>query len=291
MRLLRTGLPGRERPCAFGADGVVRDLSAWVDDWAGDALDPAFIDRLAERLVREGGTLPSVDVESERIGPPVCPRQIISIGLNYHRHAAEVGMAVPDEPIVSTKACNALSGPYDDIVIPPGAVKTDWEVELGIVIGRRAQYLQSPADACAHIAGYCTANDISERSWLLERGGQWFKGKSFETFAPLGPWLVTPHDVADPGALRLTCRVNGQLMQDDNTSDMIFGVAELVHYLSRFVILEPGDVILAGSPGGMALTRPGQPYLRAGDVVETEIAGLGVQRQHCREHAPVAVSA
>lgn len=290
MRLLRIGLPGRERPCAFGADGVVRDLSAWVDDWMGDALDPAFVATLAERLVREGSALPSVDVERERIGPPVCPRQIISIGLNYRRHAAEVGMAVPDEPIVATKACNSLSGPYDDIVIPPGAVKTDWEVELGIVIGRRAQYLQGPADAHAHIAGYCTANDISERSWLLERGGQWFKGKSFETFAPLGPWLVTPHDVTDPGALRLTCRVNGLLMQDDNTSDMIFGVVELVHYLSRFMILEPGDVILAGSPGGMALTRREQPYLRPGDVVETEIAGLGAQRQLCREHTPVATS-
>lgn len=288
MRLLRVGPSGCERPCALGRDGVVRDVSGWVEDWAGANLDPVFIETLSARFDREGYRLPSVDVLSERIGPPVRPQQIISIGLNYRRHAAEVGMPVPDEPIVATKASNALAGPYDDLLIPPGASKTDWEVELGVVIGRRTQYLSSPAEAQACIAGYCTANDVSERSWLLERGGQWFKGKSFQTFAPLGPYLVTSAEVRNPGDLRLTCRVNGQLMQDDNTGDMVFDVAELVRYLSRFMVLEPGDVILTGSPGGMALSRPDQPYLRPGDLVETEIAGLGVQRQRCRQHDVLA---
>ncbi|MFM0109822.1 fumarylacetoacetate hydrolase family protein [Paraburkholderia nemoris] len=283
MRLLRVGQPGSELPCAVGPDGVFRDVSGWVDDWAGDNLDPEAIGILTRKVEQEAHLLPAVDLSGRRIGPPVRPQQIISIGLNYRRHAAEVGMAVPEEPIVSTKACNALAGPYDDLLIPPGALKTDWEVELGVVIGRRVQYLASPAEANQYIAGYCTANDISERSWLLERGGQWFKGKSFPSFAPLGPYLVTADEIRDPNALQLTCRVNGQLMQDDNTGDMVFDVAELVHYLSRFMVLEPGDVILTGSPGGMAISRPDKPYLRPGDIVETEIAGLGAQRQHCRQ--------
>jgi len=290
MRLLRVGNPGYERPCAVGPDGVVRDVSDWLNDWAGQNLDPEYVEAFSARLGREGHSLPSVDIGAERIGPPVRPQQIISIGLNYRRHAAEVGMAVPTEPIVATKASNALAGPYDDLLIPPGATKTDWEVELGIVIGRRVQYLSSPAVAKDYIAGYCTGNDISERNWLLERGGQWFKGKSFPSFAPLGPYLVTPDEIGDPGALRLTCHVNGKLMQDDNTSDMVFDVAELVHYVSCFMVLEPGDVILTGSPGGMALSRPDKPYLKAGDIVETEIAGLGAQRQRCQQHEATSVS-
>lgn len=286
MRLLRVGQPGRERPCAATPADGVRDLSAWVGDWSGGALDPAFLAEVRGRLGREARSLPAVDPRAERIGPPVRPGQLLSIGLNYRSHAEQAGMAVPEEPIVAGKSPGALAGPYDDLVIPPGSTATDWEVELGVVIGRRAQYLPGPAAAAAHVAGYCTANDVSDRHWLLERGGQWIKGKSFESFAPLGPYLVTADEAGDPGALRLTCRVNGRLMQDGHTSDMLFGVDHLVYYLSRFMVLEPGDVVLTGSPAGIALGRPDRPYLRHGDVVEAEVCGLGAQRQRCRDHGP-----
>jgi 2-keto-4-pentenoate hydratase/2-oxohepta-3-ene-1,7-dioic acid hydratase in catechol pathway len=283
MRLLRVGPPDRERPCVVAPDGTVRDVSDWFDDWAGPALDPSFLRAQAVRVADEFGRLPQVDIGRERIGPVVQPRQIISMGLNYLRHAKAVGMVVPNEPIVSSKSIHALAGPADDILIPPGARKTDWEVEIAVIIGRRAQYLPSIAAAESCIAGYCTANDISERSWLLERGGEWIKGKSFESFAPLGPYLVTPDEVGDPRGLRLTCHVNGVLMQDDTSRDMIFGFGEIVHYLSQCMVLRPGDAILTGSPAGMALGRPDQPFLRPGDVVETEIHGLGRQRQLCRQ--------
>jgi 2-keto-4-pentenoate hydratase/2-oxohepta-3-ene-1,7-dioic acid hydratase in catechol pathway len=282
MRLLRVGDPGRERPCAIAPDNSVRDLSAWADDWSGGALDPTFLLAIEERLGREGHSLPSVDLSRERIGAPVQPSQILSIGLNYRKHAEAAGLALPSEPIVSGKSHLAISGPYDDLIIPPQSLKTDWEVELGVVIGRRAQYLSEPALAVEHVAGYCTANDISERSWLLEREGQWIKGKSFESFAPIGPYLVTTREITEPGKLRLTCHVNGRLMQDANTSDMVFDVPYLVYYLSRFMVLEPGDVVITGSPAGMALGRPDHPYLREGDVVEAEVCGLGAQRQSCR---------
>lgn len=282
MRLLRVGAPGRERPCAVGVDGSVRDLSTWVDDWTGAALAVAAMQALSQRFRREWAQLPKVDIEHERIGPALRPGQILSIGLNYHRHAREAGMAVPQEPIVSSKSVHALGGPFDDLVLPLDGDKTDWEVELGVVIGRRVQYLATPADAAACILGYCTANDFSERSWLLERGGQWIKGKSFDGFAPLGPYLVTADEVPSPQALELICRVNGEVMQRDSSEDMIFDVHYLIHYLSRFMTLHPGDVILTGSPGGMALGRPNQPFLRDGDVVEAEVVGLGAQRQVCR---------
>lgn len=279
MRLLRVGEPGRERPCALDPDGVVRDVSAVAGDWTGDALDPDFLAGLEGGL----GDLPPVPLDGARVGPPVRPGgHLLSIGLNYHAHAAEARMELPGEPIVASKAPSATAGPYDDLLLPPGATRTDWEVELAVVIGRRAQYLPDPAASLDHVAGYCTANDVSERSWLLERGGQWVKGKSFESFGPLGPYLVTKADVPDPQDLRLTCRVNGRVMQDAGTADMIFDVAYLVWYLSRFLILQPGDVIETGSPGGVALGRPDTPYLRAGDVVEAEVHGLGAQRQLCR---------
>ncbi len=284
MRLLRVGDPGDERPCVAAHDGMVRDVSGWVEDWQGGALDPAFLAELRERFGRDGNALPAVELRRERVGPPVRPGQLLSIGLNYRGHAREAGMAVPDEPIVAGKSRGALAGPFDDLVIPPGSTATDWEVELAVVIGRRAQYLSGPEEAAAYVAGYCTANDVSDRHWLLERGGQWIKGKSFESFAPLGPWLVTADEVPDPAGLRLTCRVNGRLMQDGHTSDMVFGVDELVWHVSRFLVLEPGDVVLTGSPGGMALGRPDRPYLRHGDVVEAEVCGLGAQRQRCRDH-------
>jgi 2-keto-4-pentenoate hydratase/2-oxohepta-3-ene-1,7-dioic acid hydratase in catechol pathway len=175
-----------------------------------------------------------------------------------------------------------MVGPYDDLVIPPGGDKTDWEVELAVVIGRKAQYLPDSARAAEHIAGFCTANDISERGWLLERGGQWLKGKSFESFTPLGPYLVTPDEAGDSGGLALTCRVNGRLMQQASTADMVFGVHHLIWYLSQFMVLHPGDVVLTGSPGGVALGRPDEPYLRPGDLVEAEVGGLGAQAQRCR---------
>lgn len=282
MRLLRVGAAGRERPCAVAVDGSVRDLSAWVDDWAEASLAIPVVAELARRFTQGWASLPLVHTEHERIGPALRPGQILSIGLNYHRHAREAGMPVPDEPIVSSKSVHALGGPFDELVLPMDGDKTDWEVELGVVIGRRVQYLPTPADAAACILGYCTANDLSERGWLLERGGQWIKGKSFDGFAPLGPYLVTAEEVPSPQELELICRVNGEVMQHDNSQDMIFDVHHLVHYLSRFMTLHPGDVILTGSPGGMALGRPGQPFLREGDVVEAEVVGLGAQRQVCR---------
>jgi 2-keto-4-pentenoate hydratase/2-oxohepta-3-ene-1,7-dioic acid hydratase in catechol pathway len=282
MRLLRIGSSGQERPCAVGPGNVIFDLSAWVDDWSGYALDPTFLSSIAERLAQDSRLLPVVDSTVERIGSPVRPRQVLSIGLNYREHAAQAGMLIPSEPIVASKSASAVVGPYDDLIIPPEAGKTDWEVELGIVIGRRAQYLSAPSEVGRYVAGYCTANDVSERSWLLERGGQWIKGKSFESFAPLGPYLVTSKEIGEAKNLRLTCRINGRLMQDGNTSDMVFDVGYLVHYLSQFMVLEPGDVVLTGSPAGIALGRPGQPYLRHGDLVEAEVVGLGTQRQRCR---------
>jgi 2-keto-4-pentenoate hydratase/2-oxohepta-3-ene-1,7-dioic acid hydratase in catechol pathway len=283
MPLLRVGHHDRERPCAIDADGVVRDVSSLVDDWAGDALDPDFLRAFGRRFAGAAPDLPAVDVTAERVGPPVpAGGHILSIGLNYRDHAAQAGMELPDEPIVSSKAPCSMAGPYDDLILPPESTKTDWEVELAVIIGRRAQYLPDRESALDHVAGYCTVNDISERSWLLERGGQWIKGKSFESFNPLGPWLAVPGEVGDLRDLRLTCRVNGRLMQDGNTSAMIFDVAHLVWYLSQFLVLLPGDIINTGSPAGIALGRPDAPYLRPGDIVEVEVSGLGRQRKQCR---------
>lgn len=283
MRLLRTGPTGEERPCVLGADAVVRDVSGWVDDWTGDALRPDFLRELADRLTRDAAGLPRVDLDTTRVGPPVRPGgHLLAIGLNYRDHAAAVGMAVPAEPLVASKSPWTLTGPYDDLIIPPGGTKTDWEVELAVVIGRRAQYLPDPVVACEYVAGYCTGNDVSERRWLLDRGGQWIKGKSFESFSPLGPYLITPDEIVDPGALSLTCRVNGRVMQRGSTAQMIFDVPRLVWYLSQFLVLCPGDVVFTGSPAGCALGRPDEPYLRPGDVMEVEVDGLGAQRQTCR---------
>ncbi|WP_306321404.1 MULTISPECIES: fumarylacetoacetate hydrolase family protein [unclassified Streptomyces] len=282
MKLLRVGPPDHERPCAVDPDGVVRDLSRWLDDWTGPHLDPDALAGTEERLAAEAAGLPAVDVSAARIGPPVkAGGHLISIGLNYRDHAEQAGMELPPEPIVASKSPWTTAGPHDDLLLPPGGDRTDWEVELGVVVGRRARYLSDSCDPLAYVAGYCTANDISERGWLLERGGQWVKGKSFESFAPLGPYLVTPDEAGDPQRLALTCKVNGRLMQDGNTGDMVVGVAELVRYLSRFMELRPGDVVLTGSPAGVALGSPDTPYLRAGDVVEAGIEGLGAHRQHC----------
>jgi 2-keto-4-pentenoate hydratase/2-oxohepta-3-ene-1,7-dioic acid hydratase in catechol pathway len=259
-------------------DGDVRDVSGVVPDIDGRLFAGDGLDRIRTALA--GGALPVVD-SGERIGPPVArPGKVVCIGLNYSDHAAETGAPLPAEPVVFLKAPNTVVGPNDRVLVPRDSVKTDWEVELAVVIGRTARYLGTHAEAMACVAGYAISNDVSEREFQLERGGQWDKGKSCETFNPLGPWLVTADEVPDPQALGLRLWVNGTPRQNGKTSDMAFGVAEIVRYLSRFMVLEPGDVINTGTPAGVALGLPDpKPYLRAGDVVEVEIDGLGKQRQ------------
>jgi 2-keto-4-pentenoate hydratase/2-oxohepta-3-ene-1,7-dioic acid hydratase in catechol pathway len=285
MRLLRTGPKDAERPCAVDRDGVVRCLSDWVPDWTGDALAPDALAETAARLAGSAHQLPEVPLDEVRVGPPVpAGGQIISVGLNYRCHAAQAGMTVGAEPVISTKSPWSLAGPRDDLIMPPGAERVDWEVELAVVIGTEARYLPDENAARAVIGGYCTANDVSERSWLLDRGGQWVKGKSFPTFAPLGPYLVTPDETGDVTALRLTTRVNGIPRQDAKAGDMVFGVPWLIWYLTQFMVLRPGDVVLTGSPAGVALRQLDEPYLQPGDIVEVEVEGLGAQRQRCRAH-------
>ncbi|WP_327106481.1 fumarylacetoacetate hydrolase family protein [Nonomuraea glycinis] len=276
MKLLRVGAVGQERPAVMDDAGDLRDIGEPEID--GAFLASGGVARVREALDR--GALPVIDAEGLRIGAPIArPGKIVCIGLNYSDHAAESGADVPAEPVVFMKASNTLVGPYDEVLVPRDSVKTDWEVELAVVIGRRARYLESRQEALDVVAGYAVANDVSEREFQLERGGQWDKGKSCETFNPMGPWLVTADEVGDPQALPMRLWVNGELRQNGDTKNMIFDVAEVVRYLSRFMVLEPGDVINTGTPAGVAMGMPGQPYLRAGDVVELEIGGLGRQRQ------------
>lgn len=281
MRLLRIGLPGQERPAAWIGDDLVVDLSDVIDDIDGAALHPDALRSLAE-TVRER-TLSGTRVEplgGRRIGAPFArPHQILCIGLNYADHAAETGQPVPDEPILFTKAPNTLIGPYDDVRLPRSGDKTDWEVELGIVIGSRSSYLPDLDSAQAAIAGYTIVNDVSERSFQLERGGQWTKGKSAETFNPAGPWLVTADEIDDVTALRLTLDVNDIRRQDGSTATMIFTPAHIVHYLSQFLVLEPGDLINTGTPPGVGMGFTPPVWLREGDVMELHITNLGTQRQ------------
>ncbi|MBO8184839.1 fumarylacetoacetate hydrolase family protein [Streptomyces spirodelae] len=284
MKLLRVGPAGAERPALLDEDGTLRDLSGIVPDIDPDLLsDGAALARVREAA--DAGWLPQVAAvsasEGPRIGPPLGRiGKIVCIGLNFHDHARETGAPVPEEPIVFMKAPDTVVGPDDTVLIPRGSEKTDWEVELAVVIGRTARYLDSGAEALAHVAGYAVANDVSERAFQIERGGQWDKGKNCETFNPLGPWLVTADEVPDPQALQLRLWVNGVLRQDGSTADQIFSVAEVVRYLSHFMTLYPGDVISTGTPAGVAMGMPEpKPYLRDGDVVELEIAGLGRQRQ------------
>ncbi|MDH2427714.1 fumarylacetoacetate hydrolase family protein [Sphaerisporangium sp. TRM90804] len=283
MKLLRVGPPGHERPAVLDGAGNPRDLRGLLGQ--GADLDGAFL--ASERVARVrdallADELPLLEAAggTPRLGAPIArPGKIVCIGLNYRDHAEETGAPLPTEPIVFMKAPNTVVGPDDQVLIPRGSVKTDWEVELAVVIGRTARYLESEEEALACVAGYAVANDVSEREFQLERGGQWDKGKSCETFNPLGPWLVTADEVPDPQDLGLRLWVNGEARQNGSTKDMVFGVAEIVRYLSRFMVLEPGDVINTGTPAGVALGMPGQPYLREGDVVELEIDGLGRQRQ------------
>ncbi|MFG2581148.1 fumarylacetoacetate hydrolase family protein [Streptomyces malaysiensis] len=287
MKLLRVGPSGAERPALLDQNGTLRDLSALVPDIDGALLaDEAALARVREAAAAEGDdALPAIEDGGVRIGPPLGRiGKIVCIGLNYHGHATETGAAIPEEPIVFMKAPDTVVGPDDTVLVPRGSVKTDWEVELAIVIGRTARYLDSHEDALAAVAGYAIAHDVSERAFQIERGGQWDKGKNCETFNPLGPWLVTADEVPDPQALGLRLWVNGELEQSGSTADQIFGVAEVVRYLSQFMTLYPGDVINTGTPAGVAMGRPEpKPYLRAGDVVELEIDGLGRQRQEFKD--------
>ncbi|ROT29459.1 fumarylacetoacetate hydrolase family protein [Micromonospora sp. HM5-17] len=277
MRLLRVGEPGRESPALLDETGRLRDLGGVVDDLDGAFLAGGGVERLAGTDV-DG--LPILPADGLRVGPPLRPGKIVCIGLNYRDHAAETGAPLPTEPVVFLKAPDTVVGPDDPVLLPRGSTKTDWEVELAVVIGRTARYLPDAEAALACIAGYTISHDVSEREFQLERGGQWDKGKNCETFNPLGPWLVTADDIPDPQNLRLRLWVNGVLRQDGDTSDMIFPVAEIVRYLSQFMVLYPGDVINTGTPAGVALGQPEpKPYLTAGDVVELEIDGLGRQRQ------------
>ena len=284
MRLMRVAQRGLPVPCIEDEDSRVYDLSGEVLDWSGSFLDPSFLMNLEIEVARKRPELPRMDVSRCKVLPPFTPSQIFSIGLNYSDHIQEAKMEAPPEPIISSKSHLSIAGAYDDIILPPNSSKVDWEVELGVVIGRRAQYLESVADAWAHIAGYCTANDLSERDWLLNRNGQWIKGKSCESFSPVGPYLVTRGSIDNPDNLQLICSVNGSVQQSSSTVHMLFPASYLVFYISQFMILEPGDLIMTGSPGGMALGRDNPRYLQPGDVVETEVQGLGRQVQVCRNY-------
>ncbi|PQZ47862.1 2-hydroxyhepta-2,4-diene-1,7-dioate isomerase [Ochrobactrum sp. MYb14] len=278
MKFLRYGETGQEKPGLLDADGTIRDLSAHVGDLSGAALAP---DALAKLGSLDVNALPKVE-GNPRLGPCVAGTgKFICIGLNYADHAAESGMAVPPEPVIFMKATSAIVGPNDDLLIPRGSEKTDWEVELGIVIGKTAKYV-SEDDALDYVAGYCTLHDVSERAFQIERAGQWTKGKSCDTFGPTGPWLVTKDEVADPQNLGMWLKVNGETMQDGSTKTMVYGVRHLVSYLSQFMSLQPGDIISTGTPPGVGMGMKPPRYLKAGDVVELGIEGLGTQKQNVR---------
>lgn len=275
MKLLRYGPQGQEKPGLLDADGAIRDLSAHVPDLAG-----AVLTDLARLASIDPASLPLVP-GTPRIGPCVAGTgKFICIGLNYADHAAESGLKVPPEPVVFMKATSAICGPDDPILIPRGSAKTDWEVELGVVIGKPGKYL-TEAQALDHVAGYCVVNDVSERAFQTERSGQWTKGKSCDNFGQTGPWLVTRDEVPDPQALDMWLKVNGETMQSGSTRTMVYGVAFLISYLSQFFTLQPGDIISTGTPPGVGMGKKPPRYLKAGDVVELGVEGLGTQRQTC----------
>jgi 2-keto-4-pentenoate hydratase/2-oxohepta-3-ene-1,7-dioic acid hydratase in catechol pathway len=277
MKLLRYGPKGREKPGLLDSEGRIRDLSSVVSDIGGALLSDEVIARIR---AAKPSTLPVVD-GNPRLGACVGGvGKFVCIGLNYSDHAAEAGLQVPSEPVLFMKATSAINGPNDDIEIPRKSVKTDWEVELGVVIGKPAKYIDEK-QALAHVAGYCTINDVSEREFQIERCGQWVKGKSADSFGPIGPWLVTRDEVPDPQRLDLWLEVNGHRYQNGNTRTMVFTVANIVSYVSQFMSLHPGDVISTGTPPGVGLGLKPPTYLKAGDVVELGIAGLGTQKQLC----------
>jgi 2,4-diketo-3-deoxy-L-fuconate hydrolase len=279
VKLLRYGQPGQEKPGLLDAQGRVRDLSGHITDVAGAALLPDSLARLRSLDIDSLPLVPGVPQQDLRLGP--CVGQVgkfICIGLNYSDHAAESGMPVPPEPVVFNKWTSAIVGPDDAVEIPRGSVKTDWEVELGVVIGQGGRYIQE-ADALSHVAGYCVVNDVSEREFQLERSGTWDKGKGCDTFGPTGPWLVTADEVPDPQALRMWLDMDGRRYQDGSTATMVYGVRFLIAYLSRFMSLQPGDVISTGTPPGVGMGQKPPVYLRAGQTLHLGIDGLGTQTQ------------
>ncbi|WP_029874602.1 fumarylacetoacetate hydrolase family protein [Rhizobium leguminosarum] len=274
MKLMRVGEAGSEKPALLDADGKIRDLSGHVDDIGGEAIGPAGLAKIA---AIDPKSLP--EIAPGRIGACVAGTgKFICIGLNYSDHAAETGATVPPEPIIFMKATSAIVGPNDNVIIPRGSEKTDWEVELGVVIGKTAKYV-TEAEALDYVAGYCVSNDVSERAFQTERSGQWTKGKSCDTFGPIGPWLVTKDEIPEPQNLGMWLTVNGQKMQNGSSKTMVYGVAFLVSYLSQFMSLHPGDVISTGTPPGVGMGLKPPRYLKAGDVVELGIEGLGTQKQ------------
>ena len=275
MKLMRVGAPGAEKPAILAADGTNRDLTAHVADIGGAAIGPEGLARIA---AIDTASLPVVPADT-RIGPCVAGTgKFICIGLNYSDHAAETGATVPPEPIIFMKATSAIVGPNDNVLIPRGSEKTDWEVELAVIIGKTAKYV-SEDEALDYVAGYAVSDDVSERAFQTERSGQWTKGKSCDTFGPIGPWLVTRDEIADPQNLGMWLTVNGQMMQNGSTKTMVYGVKYLVSYLSQFMSLHPGDVISTGTPPGVGMGLKPPRYLKDGDVVELGIEGLGTQKQ------------
>ena len=276
MKLVRFGAPGKEKPGFLGPDGKIRDLSDFVEDITGEAVTPKGLAKL-----RKLNPDKMISIKGKpRLGPCIAnPQKFIAIGLNYSDHAAESGLAVPPEPVVFTKQVSCLSGPNDDVLLPPKSRKADWEVELGVIIGTRAKNI-SKADALSHVAGYCTINDLSEREFQIERSGQWTKGKSYDSFGPVGPWLVTADEVPDPQNLQMWLDVNGKRMQNGNTKTMVYNVAHIVAYLSEFFTLMPGDIITTGTPPGVGMGMKPPQYLEPGDVIRLGIEGLGEQEQN-----------
>jgi len=276
MKLLRHGPIGEEKPGAVDADGQVRDLSLLIADFTPEWMAPEKLEALAAIDLSRMPVVPA----GTRLGTPVAgTRQFVAIGLNYRKHAAEAGLELPKEPVMFTKAVTSLAGPNDDVELPEGAVTGDWEIELGFVIGKLARKV-SVADALSHVAGYCLANDVSERDWQTKRGGQWSKGKSFDGFGPIGPWLVTRDELPDPRGIALELAVNGETRQKSSTADMIFGVPEILSHLSQFMTLLPGDVVITGTPEGVGLgIKPNPVFLRRGDVMTLDGGPLGTQRQ------------
>jgi 2-keto-4-pentenoate hydratase/2-oxohepta-3-ene-1,7-dioic acid hydratase in catechol pathway len=282
MKLLRIGEFRKEKPAVMMPDGRVLDVSSKVRDFDSAFFEDGGLEKL-HAIVK--GDLPSIDLNGKRVGSPVArPYKVLGIGLNYADHAKESNMPIPAEPVVFTKASNTVIGPDDTVLIPRGSKKTDWEVELGVVIGRTARYIANKDQALSYVAGYCISNDVSEREFQLEKGGTWDKGKGCETFNPLGPWLVTTDEIPDPQMLGLTLDVNGVRRQTGNTKTMVFDVKHLVWYLSQYLVLEAGDVITTGTPPGVGLgQKPNPIYLKEGDVMELTIDGLGKQRQVCKQ--------
>ena len=275
MKLLRYGAKGKEKPGLVDSEGRIRDLSSVIPDITGETISPKGLARL--RKIKPE-SLPLVRGKP-RIGACIAnPQKFIAIGLNYSDHAAESGLQVPKEPVVFTKQVSCLSGPFDEVTLPPKSKKSDWEVELGVIIGTKAKNIKK-ADALKHVAGYCTINDLSEREFQAERSGQWTKGKSYDTFGPVGPWLVTADEVKDPQKLHMWLELNGKRVQNGSTSTMVFGVAHIVAYLSEFFTLMPGDIITTGTPPGVGMGMKPQRFLKPGDTMRLGIAGLGEQSQ------------